>query len=173
MKFVLKLPLPWSVLCLAICLSWLCVSCASRTDNVQTVEVIPRNSDGGEYRTHGFLVVNTPTELHFDERSVRRYPHTGYSIYDVRSHRLIRYVPNHLGQAGESPSMVLLQAGNYMIEARTTSYRPIQFPVVIRPDTQTTVSLDSDVAPRTVQGGFYAIEIRGRPVGWISEARAQ
>jgi hypothetical protein len=161
--------------CLAIGVALLCVSCASNRQaaSVTPVAVIPANSDGSDLDTHGYLVVNTPMETHYDERSIRRFPHTGYSIYETRTHRLYKYVPNHLGQAGENAALVLLPAGDYMVEARTIYHRPIRFPVIIRPDTQTTVNLDADSPlPKTVHGELYTIQYHGRMVGWLTEAKA-
>jgi hypothetical protein len=134
------------------------------------VPVIPPNSVGSEWQSRGFLVVNTPAELHFDELSRRRFPHTGYSIYDSYTHKLLEYVPNRLGRAGETPTQVLLPAGMYFVEARTPYHQPVLFPVLIRPQTETTVNLDNDVPPpNTITGDFYTLQCRGRSIGWLEE----
>ncbi|HZV35984.1 MAG TPA: hypothetical protein VFB72_15520 [Verrucomicrobiae bacterium] len=134
---------------------------------------IPPNSDGSDLGTHGFLLVNTPTETRWDENSVRHFPHTGYTIIDLASHRIVKYVPNHYGVAGDDATLELLPAGNYMIEAQTVYHQPIRFPVIIRPDVQTTVNLDTNSPdPKNVNGQFYTLHFQGRTIGWLTEAKA-
>lgn len=161
--------------CLVFAAAIFCASCASqqRVGDVTPVATIPQNSDGSDLGTHGFLLVNTPTETRWDENSVRHFPHTGYTIIDLSTHQVAKYVPNHYGVAGDDATLELLPAGNYMIEAQTVYHQPIRFPVIIRPDTQTTVNLDSNSpVPKTLNGEFYTLRYHGRTVGWLTEAKA-
>ena len=150
----------------------LAISCASdaRRATLQPVRNFPANSDGSHLRTHGFLVVYTPTELHFDDKLTRFYPHTGYSIYEPKANQLIKYVPNRTGKFGEAPNWVLLPAGSYTIQSRTAYNHPISIPIIIRPETTTTINLEGErKPPASVAGEAYHIRVRGNPVGWATD----
>ncbi|MDB6021357.1 MAG: hypothetical protein JWQ04_1214 [Pedosphaera sp.] len=162
-------------ICLALSLAAFLVSCASQEQAVlQPSRITPANSDGSNLRTHGFLIVNTPAELHFDEHSARRFPHTGYGIYDPHNHSLVQYIPNHAGKMSEIPSTVLLPAGPYQIQAHAPDGRPITIAIVIRPQTETTVYLEFDTGPpSSVTGEVYRIQLSGQTIGWVTEAVAK
>lgn len=122
---------------------------------LQPIRNLPADSSGNMVGTQGFLVVDTPSELHFDASNARRFPHTGYTIYTASGRRMIEYVPNRVGRAGETPTTTMLPAGLYMVEARTAWHVPVRFQVVIRPQTLTTVNLEGDLTPpKTIHGQF-------------------
>ena len=163
------------VLCLAFVVAIICVSCASPAKVVDLTPVltIPPNSDGGDLGTHGYLLVNTPTETRWDERSVRHFTHTGYTIYDPATQSVVKYVPNRYGVADGESTLVLLPSGTYLVEAQSVYHQPIRFPVVIRPATQTTVNLQTDTPiPKTFTGSFYTLQYHGQLVGWLEETKA-
>ena len=152
-------------------------SCATKTQprpqvaELQAQPVILPDSHGDEFGVHGFLVVNTPRELRWDENSVRRLTPSGYNLYTARGHHLYAYVPNHFDRSDEQPTTVLLPCGAYRIETHTPYGRPIEFEVIIRPQTETTINLDPTF-PLSPAGEMYCLRLQDRTVGWMSEVAA-
>src|SRR6185312_14737118 len=75
----------------------------------------------------GYLQVFSDTETHVIGDGPAYYPRTGYNIYDQSGAR-IKYVPNHIGNMDESPTLVRVPAGNYNVVAQSSAYGRVTVP---------------------------------------------
>ena len=94
----------------------------------------------------GSLVVYSDTEPKRLDNGPPFYVHKSYLIED-QSGRILRWVPNHLGDMDEVPARVILPAGTFQIVAESTGYGQVHVPVVIEPGRTTAVHLDGDWKP--------------------------
>lgn len=118
------------------------------------------------YAPRGFLQVFSDTETHVIGDGPPYYTHTGYSIHD-ESGKLIKFVPNHVGDMDESPSIVAMPAGRYHIVAESSSYGRVTVPVVIQEDRTTVVHLDRNWVPSKNASPKSLVRLPdGEPVGW-------
>jgi hypothetical protein len=84
---------------------------------------------------------------------------------------MYEYVPNHLGKKDEKPTMVSIPAGTYRIKAHTSYGHLITIPVVVRPETLTTICLEGDRSPpKPANGELYALHVNGHTVGWVADS---
>lgn len=118
------------------------------------------------YAPNGSLQVFSDTDTHVIGDGPPYYTHTGYSIHD-ESGKIVRFVPNHIGDMDESPSIVPVPAGRYKIVAESSSYGRVTVPVVIQEDRTTVVHLDRDWKPSKNASPNELIRLPdGEPVGW-------
>lgn len=160
---------------LAIALVPMLSSCASpsRETALQPVNQYPKESDGTNLRTRGFLVTYTPTELHFNDKGARYYRHLGYYIYRDKLDQPFRYVPNYLSKTDEAATVVSLPAGYYLIKTQTIHGEPIDISISIRPAVTTTINLEYDSTPPAPRiGELYWVRFNGHRVGWIADGPA-
>lgn len=115
----------------------------------------------------GHLVVYTATETRPLADSTFYYPHSAYHIY-AASGKLWKYVPNHIGDMDQSPSLVAIPAGSYTLLAESDSYGRVTVPVVIKPGRTTEVNLETR-GRRKTDGTNETSVVRlpnGYIVGW-------
>ena len=120
----------------------------------------------------GYLQVFSDTETHVIGDGLPYYPHTGYNIYDQSGGR-VKYVPNHIGNMDESPTLVRVQAGDYNVVAQSSAYGRVTVPVVIEGGRTTVIHLDRRwEATKNVASNDLVRLPDGEVIGW-SGATAQ
>ncbi len=118
----------------------------------------------------GYLQVFSDTETHQIGDDNYYYPHTGYSIHD-QSGKVVQYVPNHIGDMDEAPSLVNVPAGKYNIVARSASYGRVTVPVIIESGRTTVVHLDRDWKTTANNNSGQVVRLPdGEAVGWSQGA---
>jgi hypothetical protein len=140
------------------------------TNRVVLNSVGPGPTRPEAFAPKGYLQVFSDTETHVIGDGPPYYPHTGYSIHD-ESGKLVQFVPNHIGDMDESPSIVTIPAGNYNVVARSSAYGRVTVPVAIQSGRTTVVHLDRDWRPSAnipTNGLVYLPN--GEAVGWRSPA---
>ena len=114
----------------------------------------------------GYLQVFSETDTVQDGDFTYYYPHTGYNICD-QSGKVIQFVPNHVGDMDQSPSIVPVSPGNYRIVAQSSSYGRVTVPVVIQQGRQTVIHLENDWKPSLNATSKQLVYLPdGEAVGW-------
>jgi len=148
----------------------LLAGCASQPVTLSPVGPGPEHhafSDGT-----GYLRVYSDTETHVIGDGLPYYPHTCYNIYDQNGVR-VKFVPNHIGNMDESPTLVSVNAGNYNVVAQSSAYGRVTVPVVIEGGRQTIVHLDRQWQPAKSAASNDLVRFPdGEAIGW-SGATAQ
>ncbi len=116
--------------------------------------------------SRGYLKVYSATETDPIGDTTYYYPHTSYRVFDPAG-KLVKFVPNHIGNMDESPAWVALPTGNYLVKAQSDVYGWVTVPVVIEAGITTTVHLQSVwPGPAQAQSQVLVRLPDGRPVGW-------
>ena len=96
--------------------------------------------------------------------------HSGYYLYDLDG-RLLRHVAENVGEYAQAPRHVILPAGQYILEARSTDYGWLKVPVTIKSGRNTNVHLDDQWMPPLNQANGKVVSLpNGKPVGWVVNA---
>jgi hypothetical protein len=122
----------------------LMVGCASQPVTLSPVGPAPHSAAASLSR--GYLQVYSDTETHVIGDGPYYYPHSGYSVYDKYGVR-VKYVPNHIGDMDESPTLISIPAGNYNVVAESSAYGRVTVPVSIQGHHKTIVHLDREWRP--------------------------
>jgi hypothetical protein len=94
------------------------------------------------------------------------YQHSDYYICNSQGKRL-EHVDNANGYYAQSPRVISLPPGKYLVKARAKDTLRIDVPVVIKPGEITRVHLDGDWQPLSATPGTKLVEApAGYPVGW-------
>lgn len=124
----------------ALCLSNLTAVNAGDRKSFSVGFVTPRHlEDRGDLRL-GQLTVFSATDRS-DDGGLEYYAHSSYAIYTVDG-RLFKRVENHLSATDETPDMVSLPIGSYVVEARSEKDGYIRTLVTIKEGRQTVLNLD-------------------------------
>jgi hypothetical protein len=97
-----------------------------------------------DYRTEsaqGYLKVYSATD-EFNDGGLAYYSHSSYAIYTTDG-RLFKNVENHISPNDESPEVVALPAGSYLVIARSDGRGDVGIRVAIKAGRQTILDLDS------------------------------
>jgi hypothetical protein len=114
----------------------------------------------------GYLQVFSDTDTIQDGDGPPYYPHTGYSIHDEYG-KVVQFVPNHIGDMDESPSIVTIPSGHYNIVAESSAYGQVTVPVVIQEGRSTVVHLDRDWRPSAnISTNELVYLPNGEALGW-------
>ena len=95
--------------------------------------------------SQGSLVVYSATDA-FEDGDVPYYAHSSYAIYATNG-KLFKNVENHISRSDESPEVVTLPVGSYVIEARSEREGYVRVRVVIKAGRRTILDLDSRESP--------------------------
>ena len=99
------------------------------------------------------------------------YQHTDYMIYSA-SGRRIRHVFNSVGHYAQSPRLVTMSPGRYLVNAEAKGFLRVWVPVVVEPGRTTKIHLDAKWTPAA---GIPTTELvsapSGYPVGWRMHKR--
>ena len=93
----------------------------------------------------GYLRVYSATD-EFDDGGTSYYAHSSYVVYTDQGKRL-KTVENHISQSDETPDLVALPAGTYVVEARSETRGYVRLRVVVRPGRVTVLDLESEQGP--------------------------
>ncbi len=142
----------------------LLAGCASTPLAVSPVGPEPAGSSA--LVSPGYLQVFSDTETHTIGDYTYYYPHTGYTIRD-KSDRVLKYVPNHLGNMDEAPAIVTIPAGRYQIVAESAAYGRVTVPVIIAHGRSTIVHLDGNWRLKSNMSSNDLVFLPdGEAVGW-------
>jgi hypothetical protein len=94
------------------------------------------------------------------------YQHSDYNIYTVDG-QSVEYVSNELGHYSQTPPVVILPPGKYIVEARAVGYLPVRVPVTIKRGRITFLHLDGVWVPPpgTAQSKLVTLP-DGKAAGW-------
>ncbi len=113
----------------------------------------------------GRLQVFTETQEYYDD-DVYYFPHSPYNIYTVEGKR-VKYVWNHRNYEQDTPEVVTLPAGQYVVKAEAALYGPVSVPVVIKPGETTRVILQPGWKPSGPYAASDLVQMpNGYPIGW-------
>jgi hypothetical protein len=122
---------------------------------------------------NGQLQVFTATEEYDWNRDVPFFPHSDYQLYTADGQRLKR-VWNHQTHEDETPAVVTLPAGNYVVKADAELYGVVSVPVVIKPNQTTRIILQPGWKPGATVASSDLVQIPGGyPVGWRADLPPQ
>jgi hypothetical protein len=158
------------LLCLALPITLLLVSCASQPIAIAPVGPKPGAwTDFGLANGAGYLQVFTETDEYEWNHDVPFCPHRDYQIYATDGKRL-RRVWNSQNHEDETPTVVDLPAGNYLVKADAEFYGPVTVPVVIRPGALTKVILQPGWHSGKSVGSADLVQMpNGYYIGWKAD----
>ncbi len=116
----------------------------------------------------GRLQVFTATEEYEWDHDVPFFPHSDYQLYTADGKHL-RRVWNSLNHEDETPAIIDLPAGNYVIGADAEFCGRVYIPLVIRPGRLTRVVLQPGWRP---SDGFAQSDLVQSPAGYFIGWRA-
>ena len=102
--------------------------------------VRPRHLDDRAERPQGYLTVYSATDRS-EDGGFLYYAHSSYAIYTIDG-RLFKRVENHLSATDETPEMVSLPIGSYIVEARSVKDGYVRIPVTINGGRRTILDPD-------------------------------
>jgi hypothetical protein len=153
-----------TILCLGAAIMPFLAGCASTPVALSPVGPEPTSRAAAVPR--GGLRVFSDTEAHVIGDGPAYYTHTGYSILDEFG-KVVKYVPNHIGDMDESPSMVAVPAGDYKIVAESSSYGRVTVPVLIEEGKTTSIHLDREWRPSANVASNELVYLPdGEAIGW-------
>jgi hypothetical protein len=145
------------------------VGCSSEPRLTVTEPVGPGRSEAVR---QGALQVYTATEQHASGDNTFYYPHTSYLIYNNQGQK-VQSVVNHVGTMDESPSVVHLPAGSYVVWAEAEGYGRVRIPVVVTSSRTTVLHLERGwEPPKEAQPSDLVRMPDGQPIGWKSPGTA-
>ncbi len=154
----------------AICFSGLVLlltSCASQPIALAPVGPGPLTHRASSVRK-GDLQVYTQVEEYYEDQ-MPYFPHTDYQLYTPDGKRLKR-IWNHQSHQDESPAIVSLPPGEYLIKAWAQFYGFVTVPVVIKPNRTTRVILQPGWKPQTTVASSSLVQMpNGYFVGWRAD----
>lgn len=119
----------------------------------------------------GQLQVFTETDECEVDHDVPFFPHRDYQVYTTDG-RYVRRVWNSQNHEDETPAIVNLPAGSYVIRADAEFYGLVKVPVVIRPNELTKVVLQPGWNPRQAVAKSDLVRMPdGYAVGWRAEQK--
>jgi len=89
---------------------------------------------------HGYLKVYSATD-EFNDGGLAYYSHSSYAIY-TNDGKLFKGVENHISRSDESPELVALPAGSYLVIARSDRHGEVGIRVAIKAGHLTVLDLD-------------------------------
>lgn len=99
------------------------------------------------------------------------YRHSDYRIYD-QGGRLMARVHNSTGHYSDSPTMVILAPGKYVVKAEARNYFLVKVPVTIAAGLVTSVHLDDNwKPPPDAPPHSFVIAPNGYAVGWRAQSK--
>lgn len=120
------------------------------------------------YAPSGYIKVFSDTEEHVIGDGPHYYPHTGYTIFE-KTGRSVEYVPNHIGDMDEVPTLVRIPVGDYKIVAQSSAYGRVTVPVIVQSGKTTVLHLDRGWSPAANIASNKLVRLPdGEAVGWSS-----
>ncbi len=155
-----------AVVC-AVALIPLLASCASTPLTLAPVGPGPQARPGTERGMGDLQVYSEPEE--YSEQELSYFPHTDYQLFTADG-RHLRRVWNHSSHEDETPAVVSLLPGQYVVQAQAEFYGRVSVPVVIEPNRLTRVILQPGWNPGANVVRSELVQIpQGYCVGWRAE----
>ena len=143
------------------------VSCVSPPITVAPVGPDPFET-GASAIGKGDLEVYTEPGEHAED-DLFYFPHTDYEIYTTAGKRL-KYIWNHQNHEDESPAVVTLPPGEYVVRAWAELYGLVNVPVVINIGQTTRVFLQPGWKPENTVASSDLVQMpKGYFVGWRAD----
>jgi hypothetical protein len=114
----------------ALCLVGSTVAQAEGKDPLSRSSVRPWNLDNRTESAQGYLKVYSATD-EFNDGGLAHYSYSSYAIYTTDG-KLFKNVENHGSHNDESPAIVTLPAGSYLVVARSDRQGDVAIPVAIK-----------------------------------------
>ena len=102
--------------------------------------ISPNHLDYRAELAQGYLTVNSATDR-IEDGGLEYYAHSSYTVYAVDG-KVFKRVENHLSATDETPGMVSLPVGSYIVEARSEKDGYIRTAVTITEGRRTILELD-------------------------------
>lgn len=112
----------------------------TRGNETETTAPVKGMAKAGQL-SQGLLVVYSATDA-FEDGDLPYYAHSSYAIYTTDG-KLFKNVENHISRSDETPEVVTLPVGSYVIEARSERDGYVRVGIVIKAGRQTILDLDS------------------------------
>ncbi len=125
---------------LALCFGGSSVVKAGDSDPLSIGAVRPGTLDHRTESTQGYLKVYSATD-EFNDGGLAYYSHSSYAIYTIDG-KLFKSVENHISRSDESPELVALPAGSYLVIARSDRQGDVGIRVAIKAGQLTVLDLD-------------------------------
>jgi hypothetical protein len=125
---------------LAFCFGSLTVVKAGDSDPLFTGAERPGTLDHRTESARGYLKVYSATD-EYNDGGLAYYAHSSYAIYTIDG-KLFKSVENHISPNDESPDLVALPAGSYLVIARSDRYGDVRIRVAIKGGQLTVLDLD-------------------------------
>jgi hypothetical protein len=117
----------------------------------------------------GRLEVFSALSGHSEGNNPAWYQDSDYYLCDAHGRRL-KQVDNNTGYYSETPRLINLPAGKYIVEARAKGVLRAKVPVVIKPGEITRVHLDGNWQPLAQTPETEVVKApAGYPVGWRAD----
>lgn len=115
---------------------------------------------------NGQLEVFSALSGHVEGDNPTWYRHTDYYICNYQGKGL-EHVDDATGHYSQSPRIITLPAGRYIVKARAKGILRTDVPVVIKPGETTEVHLDGNWQPPAITSAMELVNTpAGYPVGW-------
>ena len=142
----------------------LLAGCASQP--VVLAPVGPEQNNQVKYASTGHLRVFSDTKTREIGENTFYYTHTRYVIQDENG-KIVKIVPNHIGDTDEMPTLVTIPSGNYKVVAQSSSYGRVTVPVFIQAGQTTVVHLDRNwKSSKKLPTDELVYLPNGEAVGW-------
>ena len=128
------------IVSLALCFGGSSVVKAGDSDPLSIGAVRPGTLDHRTESAQGYLKVYSATD-EFNDVDAWNFPHSSYAIYTIDG-RLFKSVENHISPSDESPELVTLPAGSYLVIARSDRQGDVGIRVAIKAGQLTVLDLD-------------------------------
>jgi hypothetical protein len=102
--------------------------------------VRPKTLNDPTESAHGYLKVYSAID-EFNDGGLAYYSHSSYAIYTIDG-ELFKSVENHISPRDESPELVALPAGSYLVIARSNRQGDVRIRVAIEEGQLTVLDLD-------------------------------
>jgi hypothetical protein len=110
------------------------------SDPLSIGAVRPETLDDRTESAQGYLKVYSATD-EFNDGGLAYYSHSSYAIYTIDG-KPFKSVENHISPSDESPELVALPAGSYLVIARSNRQRDVGIRVAIKAGQLTVLDLD-------------------------------
>jgi hypothetical protein len=151
----------------------LAVGCASTGKSPVITEAVGPAPNAFSRAFTSSIQVFSATEQFRSGSDIYYYPHTSYSIYD-RAGKRVKSVPNRVGMTDQTPEVVRIPPGDYVVIALAEGFGRVRIPVVVKPGRLTEVRLErSWKPPMDTPASDLVTFPDGQPIGWKAGLEAK
>jgi len=142
--------------------------CASQPLHLSSVGPAPAGVE--KPSNLGSLQVFTDLEPEQAGESPSYFPHASYEIYS-RSGVCVKTVENHRGPMDETPTIVDIPAGQYIILGPSANHGNVRVPVTVATGKTTVIHLDGYWKPDASAHNQVVYFPNGEAIGWRDSAQ--